>query len=456
MEDIMAWGRYSHNSGFCSNQGISGRHPEKGKSYIHKKSMVAHLWANQSQDMARNSKGSIYFKGKVIYSYGSHWPLAIITDRKVAMSDGAARESGNGGEKTIVLRNTDDGGHTTNDQAWSVRSALDGHPQYEVVFCTTQQAIWWNNGEHDKALAGIIGNKLDELKANQERLMNTRLGQYNAMEGCEYALDDTDLKQLADTLGVPVPDYDLAAMRAAIAETARKYREGEPKREKARLRREKRACLETLKKWKEQHTSTRYIRYRSRLDNWRIEEAIITAAANYPDEVWRPYFDDLRMILAAKEVDKTFEVLHPNHRRVKYELEQHIYMMKRGNGSITINEWLKGAKGYLTRYSSADYSTTLMRKKDGRLETTQGVEVPWQHAVECFKIAINCYDLYKEYVPTREIKIGHFTLDSISPDGTLHAGCHHLQFKDMLALACQEEPELASKVTARYPVPAVI
>lgn len=37
---------------------------------------VAHKWASQSQESARNSSGSIYFDGPTIYSYGSHFPIA--------------------------------------------------------------------------------------------------------------------------------------------------------------------------------------------------------------------------------------------------------------------------------------------------------------------------------------------------------------------------------------------
>lgn len=38
-------------------------------------SHIAHLWANQLQDSARNS-GNFYFEGKTIFSYGSHFPIA--------------------------------------------------------------------------------------------------------------------------------------------------------------------------------------------------------------------------------------------------------------------------------------------------------------------------------------------------------------------------------------------
>jgi len=37
---------------------------------------IPHLWAHQSQDEARNSTGSFYFDGPIIYSYGSHFPIA--------------------------------------------------------------------------------------------------------------------------------------------------------------------------------------------------------------------------------------------------------------------------------------------------------------------------------------------------------------------------------------------
>lgn len=39
-------------------------------------SQVAHLWANQQQDSAKNSGHNFYFSGKTIYSYGSHFPIA--------------------------------------------------------------------------------------------------------------------------------------------------------------------------------------------------------------------------------------------------------------------------------------------------------------------------------------------------------------------------------------------
>lgn len=37
---------------------------------------IAHLWAHQSQDSARNSGNTVWFRGNTIYSYGEHFPMA--------------------------------------------------------------------------------------------------------------------------------------------------------------------------------------------------------------------------------------------------------------------------------------------------------------------------------------------------------------------------------------------
>lgn len=39
---------------------------------------VAHLWAHKAQDSARDSSGSFFFTGSVIYSYGAHFAIAKI------------------------------------------------------------------------------------------------------------------------------------------------------------------------------------------------------------------------------------------------------------------------------------------------------------------------------------------------------------------------------------------
>ena len=49
---------------------------------VHPVDMVAHLWANRTQDYARNPGHNFYFSGETIYSYGSHFPIARHVESK--------------------------------------------------------------------------------------------------------------------------------------------------------------------------------------------------------------------------------------------------------------------------------------------------------------------------------------------------------------------------------------
>ena len=42
--------------------------------------MLAHVWANRSQEYARTANGNFYFRSDTIYSYGNHFPIARHVD----------------------------------------------------------------------------------------------------------------------------------------------------------------------------------------------------------------------------------------------------------------------------------------------------------------------------------------------------------------------------------------
>lgn len=49
-------------------------------------SEIPHIWANQTQNKARNSQGNFYFEGKTIFSYGSHFPIATVEGHDVFLT----------------------------------------------------------------------------------------------------------------------------------------------------------------------------------------------------------------------------------------------------------------------------------------------------------------------------------------------------------------------------------
>lgn len=72
---------------------------------------IAHKWAHQTQARGRNAQGNLYFEGATLYSYGSHFPIGTIYERR--------------GKGSLVLLNSGKYSNTTgghqSDAAQSVR-----------------------------------------------------------------------------------------------------------------------------------------------------------------------------------------------------------------------------------------------------------------------------------------------------------------------------------------------
>ena len=86
--------------------------------YVVDAPMVAHLWAHQSQDSARNGR-NFYFEGKDIYSYGSHFRCASV-------------EANQQGQKAYLVT-TRTYSNTTCKHMGMVRKAI---PYGELIFYT--------------------------------------------------------------------------------------------------------------------------------------------------------------------------------------------------------------------------------------------------------------------------------------------------------------------------------
>lgn len=85
-----------------------------------------HVWANQKQESGRTSKGSIFFEGAVIYSYGRHFPMAAVTDIMVN-SDYSM-----GSPKPALFITNRKYSRTTDKHLWKVRRATT---QFTMVYC---------------------------------------------------------------------------------------------------------------------------------------------------------------------------------------------------------------------------------------------------------------------------------------------------------------------------------
>jgi len=72
----------------------------------------------------------------------------------------------------------------------------------------------------------------------------------------------------------------------------------------------------------------------------------------------------------------------------------------------------------------------------GTLETSQSASVPLPHAIRVFRFLKTCRDAGKGWRANgRTLRVGHFTVDSVSADGGFVAGCHRIAWGEVAALA---------------------
>lgn len=177
-------------------------------------SEVAHVWAHQSQDTARNSGSNFYFNGRTIYSYGSHFPIATIDGNVVFMT----------------LRSYS---NTTTKHIYLVRRAIS---HQEIIYCKNVPVPYGSNdiktsavSVHEgnlnywkgniKALFAELGNK--RIRDTQSRINAIRsniaeLNRYVFYFGVK--IKDSELKSLLSIANAP--DFVEQAREAKVKQDA--------------------------------------------------------------------------------------------------------------------------------------------------------------------------------------------------------------------------------------------
>jgi hypothetical protein len=134
-------------------------------------STIAHLWANQLQEEARNS-GNFYFDGKTIYSYGGHFPIA-----KHIEKDG----------ERAVLFTTRGYSNTTARHIAVVRHAAS---HLNVIKCYNPNTTHEENFNRWKIDAELVAAKLPKAKKpekylNELEYINSQANKYAQFFGLE-------------------------------------------------------------------------------------------------------------------------------------------------------------------------------------------------------------------------------------------------------------------------------
>ena len=195
--------------------------------YVHPNDMVAHLWANQSQESARSANGNFHFRDQTIYSYGGHFPIArlISNDR---------------GERAVLFTSRGYSPTTSHHKSLVSRAIPQGLPVWSVTFpdrVDPQTCLNCTLGHYRETLskakaARASGNRPWLLgKAKELSEQYVALGRFWSIPAEPLWSDDWEATY----------QQIKAAEAAAIAERE--------KRERERIERRERELAEQLEQW---------------------------------------------------------------------------------------------------------------------------------------------------------------------------------------------------------------
>lgn len=119
--------------------------------------------------------------------------------------------------------------------------------------------------------------------------------------------------------------------------------------------------------------------------------------------------------------------------------------------------WQAGTARYCpAAFSTDDKGSVYLRKMGDQLETSRGASVPWEHAVKAFRFIKLCKAKGEAFKTNgRTIRVGHYVVDKIAPNGDMTAGCHFFAWARIEEVARREgvldlAPDAAAVVASHH------
>ena len=99
-----------------------------------------------------------------------------------------------------------------------------------------------------------------------------------------------------------------------------------------------------------------------------------------------------------------------------------------------IAAWRNGAS---VRMNHDREAGALLRIVDGKIETSWGADVPVSVAPMVWQAVSRCRDAgtAHEFDRNQAPRLGHFTMDKIDADGSIHVGCHFIRYAELQGIA---------------------
>lgn len=315
-------------------------------------SMIAHVWAQQNQAFGRTPNTNIYFDGKAIFSYGSHFPMGVFIKGKAS-------------EKAVLL-NSDSYSVTTSQHQSKVRNAVDHYMRFYADTETLKLVISQSHCDYfKKNLIAHAAKDINNTVITQARVAAARRNASLKESDIGKAVSVfNSYRDLLAFYGFKLPAKTIkqvetlqSDMQAVLAGYTKQLKAEAAKRAKAEKERAARVALAT-------------------------EAAILT--------------------------------------------------FKRGENLSYIEE------NYLR-----DHKTVYMRIEGENVRTSHGAYFPVDDGAKAFKLLVAAKYSgkeinFKEGLAGREApKLGNFSIDLITSNGDVKAGCHFVEWQNIEPLAKQ-------------------
>jgi hypothetical protein len=99
-------------------------------------------------------------------------------------------------------------------------------------------------------------------------------------------------------------------------------------------------------------------------------------------------------------------------------------------------EWIAGALDYLPGTFDAESGGAALRIVGDELQTSHGARVPLAHAIKAFRFLKLVRERGQEWHRNgHSLRVGHFTIDRIAPNGDFVAGCHDIRWAEVERVA---------------------
>ena len=404
-----------------------------------------HVFASGTQEHGRSANGNVFFSGDVLYSYGTHFPIAVRYKGKMLLNADSysVTTSKHQSYAASALRHFDciylpalravaelvqrkqraaaygkeARQVAMQDIAREARSYVKGmareiknareklsraraehmrhHWQGEITRHENAAQFVWNEiaGKRSNPIAGAIKEERNATKARLKSAIAFDLEQFTRENKEAIAR-----KRL----------QELHAMRERMSE---KLGENEDKEYAAiRIRT---ACesaqSELTRKRVAINTSNR--EFLTKSDQERLESAYAIGAA-----VWQEYFAALHQEACATV--KHFKDMEYAERVERFHARE---------------------------IHSIGIGDTVCRVNGDTVETSRGAKVPLDAAVKLFNAARMCR-LHGKATATAGNKIGMYRLDGIDKEGNARIGCHYLTWQAIEDCAARYMPELVAPI----------